>query len=327
MKRLAGQPKMRVRFWGACGSLPAPTGAGAVRRKVCLALEAARGRKFRNRSEIERFVDGLPFAVRATYGGNTPCVQIARGADFILCDAGTGLSEFGRSLRSMRKGEMMPRAFDIFLSHLHWDHIQGLPFFAPIYIPGNVVRLYGCHPGMQEAVSDQHASSHFPVPFSALSADVSFRTLSPGAEYEIDGFKVRAVEQNHPGRSFGYSFEAGGRRVVYSTDCEHHSGQEEDAAASVAFFSGADLLILDAQYSLAEADMQKRDWGHSSNLLGVEFAVRAGVKRLVLFHREPALSDEQLDEVLEKTRRYARIYAGDSDLAVELAYDGLELEL
>ena len=320
------QEKMHIKFWGACGSLPAPADAGAVRRKVCLALEAAQGRSFRDMAEIERFVDGLPFAVRGTYGGNTACVQISRGEDSILCDAGTGLRDFGNSLRSMKKGQA-PIAFHIFLSHLHWDHIQGLPFFTPIYVPGNTVCLYGCHPDMKEAIADQHASCHFPVPFSALGAGVSFRTLSPGEEYEINGFKVRAVEQNHPGRSYGYSFEAEGKKVVYSTDSEHHSGEEADAAASGGFFSGADLLIFDAQYSLADADVTKRDWGHSSNLIGVEFAVQAGVKRLVLFHREPALADEELDNVLENTRKYARIHAGNEVLAVDMAYDGLELEV
>lgn len=316
---------MKVRFWGTCGSIPAPTDASAIRGKVLGALNAARGRRFDGLADLEGFVDSLPFATRATYGGNTACVEISHGADCVICDAGTGIRDLGVRLLSRKDGGAR-KVFHIFLSHIHWDHIQGLPFFLPAYIPGNTVHIYGCHADIAAAVSGQQDAPYFPVPFSSLPATVRFTVLSPGQDYELGGFRVRAFAQAHPGGSFGYAFTAAGRKVGYSTDSEHKADDVQESRF-VEFFSAADLLVFDAQYSLAEADLAKKDWGHSSNVLGVELAVQARAKRLVLFHREPRSNDEALDQLLTDTRQYVKLYAETSDLAVDLAYDGLEIEL
>ena len=317
---------MKVRFWGTCGSIPAPMNASAIRGKVLNALSAARGRRFDSLADLEDFVDSLPFATRATYGGNTSCVEISHGEHRVICDAGSGIRDLGVRMLSRKDGGA-PKVFHIFLSHLHWDHIQGLPFFLPAYIPGNTIHIYGCHADIATAVSGQQDTPYFPVPFSALPAAVRFTVLTPGQDYELGGFRVRAVEQAHPGGSFGYAFSAAGRKVVYSTDSEHKADDRVQGPRFVEFFSAADLLVFDAQYSLAEADLSKKDWGHSSNVLGVELAVQARAKRLVLFHREPRSSDKALDQLLADTRQYVKLYAETSDLAVDQAYDGLEIEL
>jgi phosphoribosyl 1,2-cyclic phosphodiesterase len=213
------------------------------------------------------------------------------------------------------------------VSHLHWDHLQGFPFFVPAYRPGNSIHIYGCHADIEATFVNQQAPSSFPVPFNALEAAISFHILEPERTYEIAGLSVRAIRQNHPGVSYGYSFRRGGHKVVYSTDMEHGPDLQEEGYPFVDFFRGAELLIFDAQYSWAEVVGPKEAWGHSSNLLAVELAVRAGVKRLCLFHSEPTWDDDALDRFLAESREYLRAQDPASSLVIDLAYDGLRIDL
>jgi len=316
---------MKVHFWGSRGSTPVSLSERDVRVKIAAALrEAVRSGVSRD-GDIERFIDDkLPFAVRGCYGGNTSCVEIADGDAFVLCDAGTGLRDFGNhAVRTgCAKGE-----FHLFLSHMHWDHIQGFPFFAPAYIPGNRITIYSFQSELAQVLSAQQDGCTFPVPLGAMPAQMRFVVLSPGREYEIAGFRVTGMRQNHPGDSFGYAFERSGRKVVYATDSEHTEDVWGEERSVVEFFRGADLLIFDAQYSFLESAHVKENWGHSSNILGVELGVAAGVKRLCLFHNEPDCDDGKLDKFLKDTRDYLRIFDGTSPMTIDLAYDGLEMEI
>ena len=317
---------MKVYFWGTRGSLPVSGTAKQVRAKVAAAVKAAAQCRFRSDEEVERFIDEkLPFAVRGGYGGNTACVEIRGGDEYILCDAGTGLRDFGNHI--MRSGGGGPAVYHIFLSHLHWDHIQGFPFFVPAFVPGNRINIYGLHPALETALCSQQSSPSFPVPLDYMQAERSFILLEPDREYQIGGFTVKAVKQNHPGDSYGYSFAKAGKKIVYATDSEHKEDVWGDEQSVMTFFRDADLLIFDAQYSFIESADTKASWGHSSNILGVELSVAAQVKRLCLFHNEPACDDQALDIVLENTRNYLKIHAEDSPLQIDLAYDGLEIEL
>jgi len=220
-----------------------------------------------------------------------------------------------------------PALFHLFLSHLHWDHIQGFPFFTPAFLPGYEIHIYGGHADIEQAFDRQQAAPFFPVPFRALGATIVFHTLDPERPRRIAGFAVRMFRQKHPGGSYGYSFVREGKKIVYSTDMEHRAEAEEEDYPFIDHFRDADLLIFDAQYPLADAIGSKENWGHSSNLLGVELAVRAGVKRLCLFHSEPTWEDEALDRFLAETRDYLKSHAPSSPLRIDLAYDGLEIAL
>ena len=318
---------MYVRFWGTRGSLPASATARQIREKISRAIRSFRSQDLATDEEIEAFIDrDLPFAVRGGYGGNTACVEIGGGEDFVLCDAGTGIRDFGNAFMHSEKGGS-PAVFHLFLSHLHWDHIQGFPFFTPAYLPGQKIHIYGGHADIEQAFERQQTAPFFPVPFRALGATIDFHTLDPERPRRIAGFAVHMFRQNHPGGSYGYSFVREGKKIVYSTDMEHGAEAGEEDYPFIDLFRDADLLIFDAQYPLADAIGSKENWGHSSNLLGVELAVRAGVKRLCLFHSEPTWEDEALDRFLAETRDYLKIHAPSSPLRIDLAYDGLEIAL
>jgi phosphoribosyl 1,2-cyclic phosphodiesterase len=317
---------MLIRFWGTRGSLPAPLNYRAVRAKVRDALLAARERCPKDPAAVDAFIEqDLPFSVAGTYGGNTSCVELVTGDDeFVLCDLGSGVREFGNNLLA-RYGPARKHRFNIFMSHLHWDHIMGFPFFTPAFIPGNVIRIHGCHEVMREAFVRQESDPCFPVDFRNLAATIEFVELKPGQTYHIDGLSVRPILQNHASDSFGYRFEKGGKSIVYSTDCEHKYEVLDESYPFVQFFRDADVLIFDAMYSLADQISVKEDWGHSSNIVAVELAQLAGVKHLVMFHHEPIYDDRMIERILGETRRYDELSRTGDGLTITSAYDGLEI--
>ncbi len=317
---------MKIYFWGSRGSLPVSLTAKQVRSKIAVAVHEAIHLHLSGADDIERFIDEkLPFSVRGSYGGNTSCVEIRGGEEFILCDAGTGLRDFGNHV--MSSGQGVKKTYNIFLSHTHWDHIQGFPFFVPAYIPGNRINIYSFHDEIEHVFQCQQLSRTFPVPLEGLQAEKTFIVLEPDREYGIAGFTVKGIKQNHPGDSYGYCFERQGKKIVYATDSEHKEDVWDGGPKVVNFFQNADLLIFDAQYSLFDAAFEKENWGHSSNILGVELSVAAHVSRLCLFHNEPLCDDENLDRFLQDTRDYLKLYSAASSLKIDLAYDGLELDI
>ena len=319
---------MRVRFWGTRGSLPTALPGAEVEAKVASALVKASGQSFADVSEARAFLNGLSFPERATYGGNTSCVQIETGAadgEYLLCDLGSGLRAFSQS--QIEAGPTTGETYNFLVSHMHWDHIMGFPFFVPAFIPGNTVRLYGCHDELEQAFRNQQAQPSFPVPLSVMGAKIEFIVLESDRDYEIAGCKVRATLQEHSGDSFGYRVERDGKSVVYSTDAEHKLESEGYIDRYVDFISNADLVIFDSMYSLADAISVKEDWGHSSNIVGVDLCHRGNVQRYCMFHHEPIYSDADIEQVLGETIRYEELMREDSPLEVLSAYDGMELDI
>ena len=204
---------------------------------------------------------------------------------------------------------------------------MGFPFFAPAYVPGNIVRIYGCHDNLEQVFRLQNSAPYFPVDFSFLGAAIEFHKLEPGKSCEIAGLQITPSRQRHGGDSYGYRFEHDGQVVVYSTDGEHKLEAPDEIEHVVGFFRGADLVIFDAMYSLADAVSIHEDWGHSSNLVGVDLCLRAGVGHYCMFHHEPMNDDATLERILLETRRYEELSRLDQGLLVSSAYDGLEIDV
>jgi phosphoribosyl 1,2-cyclic phosphodiesterase len=320
---------MLVRFWGTRGSLPVAQTGLAIRRKIARALLAADGRSFPGQAEAEAFVaTELDFATGSTYGGATTCVEIdVDGGPFFVCDMGSGLREFGLSaLKRCAEGHV--RTYNFFMSHLHWDHIMGFPFFAPAFDPQAKIVIHSGHPDAEQALRRQQEEISFPVPFDWLKARIEFVTVTPGERYEVDGLNVQVMEQHHSHSSYGYRFtDASGNIAVFSTDSEHKIDRTEGEADVVEFFRNADLVICDTMYSLADSVSMKEDWGHSSNVVAVDLCHAAGAKRVALFHHEPTYSDEDIQRIHTETIRYEELTCVDRPLEVLCAYDGLQVRL
>jgi phosphoribosyl 1,2-cyclic phosphodiesterase len=318
---------VRVRFWGTRGSIPVALTSADIRDKVAEALFRAEGRRFESVGEAHDFAaKHLDFALTHTFGGHSPCVEIETGIqEYLVCDMGSGARPFGAHVLARQSGK--PATVNVFMSHVHWDHIMGFPFFGPAYVPGTHIRIHGCHEVIEQAFRLQQAPPCFPVEFSQLTADIEFVKLTPGRAHEISGVQVTPTPQMHSGESYGYRFAAGGKVVVYTTDSEHKLENRAQTERFVRFFHGADLVVFDAMYSLADAISVKADWGHSSNIIGVELCQMARVKHLVLFHHEPAYDDAAIEGVLRETRRFEELTRGTQALRISAAYDGLEIDV
>ncbi|HTC34594.1 MAG TPA: MBL fold metallo-hydrolase [Bryobacteraceae bacterium] len=294
---------MRLRFWGTRGSIAVP-GPGTNH-----------------------------------FGGNTTCVELTTptGGIFVL-DCGTGARLLGDQLLAVNSG---PVSAAILLTHTHWDHIQGFPFFAPLFVPRNRFVIYGpegTQRSLRDVLAGQMEHDYFPVALSQLAAEISFRDLTAGA-YEIDGLHVRTQEMHHTARTLGYRIESNGHSICYLGDHEPyydgiwHEGavpgrmesiREERDRRHAEFMQGADIAIHDAQYT-PEEYVTRRSWGHSAYPYVVELAALAGVRRLFLTHHDPTHDDAFVREIETRARAVAKQLK--SPLEVTCAYEGCEIAL
>ena len=318
---------MRVRFWGTRGSIPVALTSADIRDKVAVALMRSGGRQFASIGEAYDYAtQQLDFSLTHTFGGHSACVELETGTeDYFVCDMGSGARPFGAHVLARQGGR--PAHVNVFMSHVHWDHIMGFPFFGPAYVAGTRIRIHGCHNVIEQAFRLQQAPPCFPVEFAQLAADIEFVKLTPGQAQEVSGVRVTPQPQMHSGDSYGYRFEAQGKTFVYTTDSEHKLENRAQTERFVQFFRDADLVVFDAMYSLADAISVKADWGHSSNIIGVELCQMARVKHLVLFHHEPAYDDATIEGVLRETQRFEELTRGTQPLRVSAAYDGLEIDI
>jgi phosphoribosyl 1,2-cyclic phosphodiesterase len=281
------EPAIRVRFWGVRGSIATP-GAGTVR-----------------------------------YGGNTPCLEVRAGGRLIILDCGTGLRSLGNALLAEKRAIDA----DIFFSHMHWDHIQGFPFFTPAFIPGNSFRVYGQNKGEQSVkavLETQMTDPNFPVPLSVMRSALSFHSIGPSQVVQLGPVTVRTAAMNHPGGCLGMRIEHGGAAFVYATDTEHDSATGELDLNLHGLSLDADALVYDAMYTEAEYKAGKVGWGHSTYDEALRMARAACVKQLYLFHHDPVHTDDFLDARLADCREKA---ASDASLQVEMCREGEEILL
>ena len=239
-----------------------------------------------------------PATVR--YGGNTSCVEVRSGDDIIILDAGTGLRALGRALLAEFKNK--PLSLTLLLTHTHWDHIQGLPFFAPIYDPRCRLRILGgegARKGLVNALTGQMESTYFPVPFAKLPSNIQIEELKD-FNLNVGSVCVRAQRANHPGHCVGYRLFSPEGLVAFFPDTEpRHGGEDREM---IEFLRDVDVLILDSQYDSAEYK-KHIGWGHGCVDDSVALAVQAGVKRLCLFHHDPDHDDKKIDSLVRHARR------------------------
>lgn len=285
-----------------------------------------------------------PFDSHCKVGGNTSCVEIRVGDHVVICDAGSGIIPLGNEL--MKQQDI--REITIILTHYHWDHISGLPFFVPAFVPGWKIHFFG--PGETEQdiakhISDQMKAPYFPVETETWLADVKY--IEAGSNpLQIGPIKIEHFNVHHPGSTYGYRIEAGSKTIVYASDNElsfinqsierrkaefdvHEQTlleemKEEEKRRSLEFMQGVDILIHDAQYT-PEDYQKKRGWGHSCYIDTVTSAVDAGVSDLYLFHVDPNYDDDQIDRMHGHSLEL--IKEAKSKVSCHVAREGMTIEL
>ncbi|MGA3209725.1 MAG: MBL fold metallo-hydrolase [Terriglobales bacterium] len=272
---------MEIRFWGVRGSTPTP------------------------QSENMR------------YGGNTSCVEVRLKERIYIFDCGTGIRNLGKSLTSEFRGR--PIEAHVFISHYHWDHIQGIPFFAPLYDEaGNYFIFHSSSRTrrLQDAIEGQMAQPYFPVNMNEMAARREFRDIAEGT-LDLDDCRFQVRWLNHPQGCLGFRLESKEGTVVYATDNEPGDSVFDQSVRALA--ESADVLIYDAQYLPGEYEARKRGWGHSHWREAINVAMESGARELVLFHHDPDHDDSCLDGVVREARNYYP--------KVRAAAEGMEIRL
>ncbi len=318
---------MKIRIWGARGSIPASLKSEQVEEKICRAiLGLPAGLDTSNEEAVRAYVMGLPPLLRGTAGTDTPCVEIRAGEDILVMDAGSGFASLGEELSKgpFGRGE---GTLHLLLSHLHWDHIQGFPMFMPAFIPGNRIFVYGIH-DVRPVLERQQSSPTWP-PSAALArmqANIEFISLQEGQPFAIGKVLINTIRNTHPNHSYSYRFEDQHSVFVYASDAEYKELDDVSVQPHIEFFRNADALIFDAQYTLTQA-WRNVDWGHSSAMIGVDLARSAGAKRLILFHHHNAHSDADLEQIQETAIAYQAEDTSRPACEVMVAYEGLTIDL
>jgi phosphoribosyl 1,2-cyclic phosphodiesterase len=239
-------------------------------------------------------------------GGNTACVEVTSQGQRLILDAGTGIRGLGEIM--MKEGP--PQKTTMFFSHLHWDHVQGFPFFTPAYLGTTELTMYG--PGangdqaLQSVLARQMEPPNFPVPLSIMRSKMTFASALHGRTVEVGPFRVTPIDVPHPQGCLAYRVEADGHSFVYATDVE--LSRDTMMSDVGRLFEGADAIAIDAQYTPAEYEgkvgMPKKGWGHSTMVDAAQVAQQVGAKRLLLFHHDPAHNDDVVENMAEEARNH-----------------------
>lgn len=311
---------MKVFFYGTRGSIPTPLLLKEYKSKIKKILELYNKTSNKN---VNKFISSLPFNLSHIYGGNTACVVLKEESvnnnHHIIIDAGSGIRNYGNEIKNV-----VENTFHIFISHFHWDHICGLPFFKPIYNPKNKIIFYSAFDNTLQRLQRLFHSEHFPVTFDALPVKKEIIKISENSDIDVLGFKIKAVSLKHPGGAYAFVFNGYGKKFSYITDAEFtQETLENNSNFYKKIFENSDIAIMDSQYHVIEF-FNKFDWGHTSTNMAVNIALDWNIKRLVMFHFDPDHSDDDLVKILKEAKEQKDFL--NKDLMIFQAIEGTYID-
>ncbi|AGT44042.1 MBL fold metallo-hydrolase [Treponema pedis] len=319
---------MRVKFWGVRGSIPSPLTPSQIESKIAAVVQRIQAKDIKNQDSREKFLASLPKWLFGTIGANTSCVEVetAKG-HHIIFDAGTGIRELGIDL-TKRPDYGKNNIYHLFISHFHWDHIQGLPFFNPAYDPRSTIIVHSTRKDCKKFLEEQMKYPYFPISMlgeDGFAANFEFRYIEPNQKYvEIGDAKVGWHRVRHPGGCTAYSVIENGKKIIYSTDTELRPRDFEKNEQNTEFYTDAEMLIIDAQYTLTDS-IQKEGWGHSTFSVAIDFASGWNIKRLILFHHEPTYNDKKVFSLKQSAdwyHDYSKGHLIDKNIEIFIAQEG-----
>lgn len=324
---------MLIKYWGTRGSLPsAPmpeTWYQDIEKQFNLFFDSG----LKEKAQIKEFLKSQGIASVGGFGAATTCAEVMSERTQIIVDGGSGIRNLGEKMMKGAAGRGQA-VMHIFLTHFHWDHLLGLPFFAPHFIPGNRINYYAVQPELEDIIKIKFRKPMFPVPFEALSADIKFHRLEPRKPTFIEDIKITPYQLDHPDACWGFRMENGGRVYAHCVDTEGTRVTREALGPDLPLYQNVDLMYFDAQYTLPEL-AEKANWGHSAAQLGLDIALREKIKSVIFGHHDPGATTEQLHELGKQTKEYydwKRKTASNNNTILpevlwQYGYDGLEVDL
>ena len=292
----------RVKLWGIRGSLPTPHPPEEFREILLHMLQMYEEKRSDVKSPAE-FLASLNPPFHGGFGGHTSCIEVAHGEDNrLIVDGGSGLRRLGERMLLTDLGKGKGEAH-ILLTHFHWDHLIGLPFFVPIFIPGNKINFYAVHDDLEENIRLMFRKPNFPVDYKDLGAEIVFHKLEPRKKKMFGEIAVTPYQLDHPDPCWGFRFECNGKVFSHCVDSEMTRISPDDLGEDLPLYQGVDLALMDAQYTFVEAT-ERINWGHASAPVGLDLAMREGIKRALFIHHDPAASDVKIQQLENQTREY-----------------------
>ena len=316
---------MKIILWGTRGSIPRTLTHSSF---IGTLLELLQKGVLKNISDADTLLKRLKESTPLTYGGNTTCIEVLQRDSSFVVDLGTGLVDYAMSRKSRK--QYSDKTYNFFLTHLHWDHIIGLPFFPPLYEKDSIINIYHVHKHAPEYLRIIFNGVNFPVSWKNLEAKINFQQLSLYTPVKFTNLTITAFVLDHPGQSFGYRFDNGITSTAVALDTKLERRTPEQLGDDYKYYEGLDYLLFDSQYE--QNELEKRyDWGHSSPKLGVDLAFRAKIKHLVLMHHSPEASDADLHSKHISTKNYTDTVYKTTDgkfcPRIISGYDGLEIDV
>ena len=315
---------MKLKFWGVRGSINTPLEPENYRRKLKSVLKLSTKFNLKNDSDVDKFLADLQLELSTVFGGNTSCVTVSDEENLIIFDAGTGIRKLGNELLSGNFFNQNVNEYNIIFSHLHLDHINGLPFFSTVHIPGKKINFFSHHSEFQKMLELQQNSSFFPVSLESRPSEKKFNIISEGETVSIGDFSIQSKKLNHPNSSYSYSVTKSGKKIVYATDAEYTATSE--VSTYLEFYKDADILIFDSQYNFNEL-ARRYSFGHSTAEIGVDAAVMSNVRKLLLFHHNHDNDDEKIMDMYRSSVNYVKEKYPSSELEIIIANEGMEFNI
>ena len=298
---------MKITFRGVRGSLPSPLTPAQIEDRVRNILSRFQAAQVTAGKDIDSFLRSLPREQVGGFGGNTPCIEVETPGAHVLVDGGSGLRLAGYDLLNGPCGKGQGEVHILF-THFHWDHLIGLPFFTPIFIPGNQIHVHAVQPDLPEVFKTVFKKPYFPLNLEQLGAKIHYHRLEPRKPARLGDLTFTPYQLDHPDPCWGYKFEANGRKVAYCVDTEATRVTREELGPDLPLYQELDLLVFDAQYTLMET-IEKVHWGHAAAAIGMDIAMRERAKRVLFMHHDPASSDIKIAAARHQTERYIETQA------------------